>query len=438
MSKFALLFLMTYAGGLIAIFAVDAVWGFYLYELVYFLNPQNRWWSGSIPSLSYSFLVSFLLIAAYAINIKNYKEIKIFDVPITKWMLLLLAIYWLGNISAVAPRWHMKVSIELTKLMVMMFLGYKMINDAKKLDGALWAYLAGACYIGMEARRVGRNYQGRVEGIGTVSTDDANGIAVMLAPTVAIVMYFLWRGNKWEKFAAVATGAFIFNGLVLINSRGAFLAAVAAGGYFIFRMFTSSFQRKGQKKAAILIVLASLSGALYLTDDTFWERMQTLQQVKEDKNKSGASRVAMWVATFDLVEDYPFGVGAAGFQVLSKYYVPEEMFFGDKNFKAVHSMWFQALSEIGWPGFFVFMMMLYSCYRLSSKTRRHLVQNDNADGYFKVVALEAAFLSFLTGGTFIDQCRAEVLYWLMLFLVCAANIYMITPSKVQRLHEKNA
>ena len=118
-----------------------------------------------------------------------------------------------------------------------------MIDSAKKLEYSLWAYIIGAAYIGVEARRVGRNGYGRVEGIGTVTTDDANGIAAMLAPTIALLMYYVWRSTSNPKKLMIALlGAYIVNGIVLINSRGSFLGVVACGGYFIMSMLTSKFQ----------------------------------------------------------------------------------------------------------------------------------------------------------------------------------------------------
>ena len=57
MSKFALLFVLVYLSGIISAVVTGPVWGFYLYELVYFLNPGNRWWGNDLPRFSYSFVV---------------------------------------------------------------------------------------------------------------------------------------------------------------------------------------------------------------------------------------------------------------------------------------------------------------------------------------------------------------------------------------------
>ncbi len=355
------------------------------------------------------------------------------DPPQTKWLILILLMFWACLLVAVDPVYHKIATFEVLKLLIMLCIGYKMVDTPKKLDYSLWSYLIGAAYIGLEARRVGRDAYGRVEGIGTVTTDDANGVAAMLAPTVAILMFYAWRGSMYTRLFVLILGVYTVNGIVLINSRGSFLGVVVSGGYFIWSMLTSKFQQANQKSAAIFIIVGSLSGGLYLTDDSFWERMNTLQDVSEEGGgASGSSRTKMWLSTFDIMEDYPFGVGAAGFQKVSPEYVPQEMFFGGQKQKAVHSMWFQSLAELGWPGPLLLWTLLFSCFRLTRKTKAHLLSVNNAHNYFQVVALESALMGFVVAGTFIDEFRSEVFYWLILFTACAGNIFLFKPLREQK------
>jgi O-antigen ligase len=375
------------------------------------------------------------------VHFKKQEVNKFSNVPQTKWLALILVMFWLCSFTAVNPSYHQQASIEVTKLFIILMIGYKLIDTPVKLQHALWAYIIGAAYIGMEAKRVGRNGYGRVEGIGTVTTDDANGIAAMLAPTVAILMFYVWRSTSYKKKIIFALlGAYIVNGIILINSRGSFLGVVAGGGYFIMSMLTAKFQEDNQKKTALMIIVVSLAGGLYLTDDSFWDRMNTLQDVtEEDGGRSGSNRTKMWVSTFDIMEDYPLGVGAAGFQEVSPLYVPEEMFFGQnenkQKQKAVHSMWFQSLAELGWPGPVLLILLITSCFRLTSRTKAHLIKQNDPHHYFQVVALEAALLSFIVAGTFIDEFRSELFYWLILFTACAGNIYLVKSEQAQQVNK---
>ena len=53
MSKFALLFLTVLLAGIVATFFYSATASFLLYQIVYMVNPDSRWWSGQIPGVSY-------------------------------------------------------------------------------------------------------------------------------------------------------------------------------------------------------------------------------------------------------------------------------------------------------------------------------------------------------------------------------------------------
>ncbi len=74
----------------------------------------------------------------------------------------------------------------------------------------------------------------------------------------------------------------------------------------------------------------------------------------------------MWLATFDVIEDHPGGVGAYGFQALSPLYVEAYLFDQGQTQKAIHSAWFQSLSELGWPGPILVVCLVISCFRVRS------------------------------------------------------------------------
>lgn len=417
-----ILFLAIYAVGILMSLTVKGAWGFYLYQIVYFLYPQSRWWGASVPSIPYSFITVAVMAFAVVVRYQYYKESRVLEAPPSRWILALLCLYAVTQLYAVVPEQHEAALIDLAKMFVVLALAYKLIDTPARLQMALWTYVVGAWYIGFEAYNVGRNSFGRVEGIGPVDSPDANGVAAALAPAVPILMYFAWRGSLSGKIAAAFLGVWIVNGLVLINSRGAFLGVLAGSGYLISVMLLSPYQRANQRLFAVLIVVIACAGAIYLADDSFVERMSTLREV-EDESKSGSHRYRMWLTTFDLVDDYPAGVGAMGYQTLSPIYVDPDLFFNNQTTKAVHSSWFQALAELGWLGLLLFIGLIVSCFRAIRRTQRSLRDPDDPSSYFLAVAIESGLIAYLVAGTFIDQFRAQILYWMILFVCCAWKIY---------------
>lgn len=424
MSKFALLFLFIFIVGIGATFMVSGASSFILYQLIYFLNPDNRWWSAAIPGISYSFVASILMLGALAMKYRECSnQAPWAEIPAFKWMIALLASYYLAYLFALNASTHDRFTFEFTKLVLIVLVAYKLVNTQRALDISLWAYILGATYIGYVATITGRNSAGRVEGIGTVDANDANDLAAALVPTAAILMYYAWMGNKKVKVLCAFCGVFIVNGLVLINSRGAFLGVVAGAGLYLLYMIFSRYRRKGQRGMAVLIVALGISGGLYVTDDLFWERMSTLKDV-EDQQTSGSSRVNFWLATFDMMEDYPFGMGIDGYNVASPFYLSQEH-LGEGRYKSVHSMWFQGLSEVGWHGIFIFFALLVSLVRLSRKAKQWVLERDENIAYFKLLALECGLLSYLVAGSFINRFRAEILYWMILLIAIAINVYFL-------------
>lgn len=430
MSKSALLFLLIFFGGLIAAVFFLPVASFLVYQLVYFINPDDSWWSASIPGLRYSFTVVVIMILTLAVNYRNYTERAAWgDQPILKWLLAILIMYMIMLNFAIVPALHKRFLIDFVKLIVIIFVAYKLVNTERALDACLWAYILGATYIGIVVYQTGRNSGDRVEGLGMVDTGgDSNMVAAALAPSLVILIYMAWLGNKKIKALTFFCGALIANGVVLINSRGAFLGVVLGAAFFLFYMLFSKYRRKGQRGTAIFVILAGLSGGLYVADDTFWERMQTLTLAQEDAGASGSRRTDYWRATFDVMEDYPMGVGIGGFQVVSKQYLPSSNFVNRDIGRAVHSTWFQLLGELGWPGPILFIGLLITITRLSGKTKRSLIAEGRYEAYFKMLALEGALLAYLICATFIDRSRAEILYWLILFIAIGVNVYYLQSA----------
>ncbi len=426
MSKFALLFLTVLFAGIVATFFYSATASFMLYQIVYMLNPDIRWWSAQIPGLSYSFVTVILMMMALAMNYRTLSPLSPWSrQPMTKWIVLFLGMYYVVFLFAVNLPAHKQFTFDFTKLVIIIAIAYKLIHSERALNAVLWTYIIGATYVGYVAWGAGRGSTGRVEGIGMVDTGgDANHTAAALVPAAVLLIYYAWMGNKKTKLLCFGCGAFIVNALVLINSRGAFVAVVAGGGLFLCYMLFSRFQKAGQRAMAIVIIVAGISGGLYVADETFWERMQTLQ-TDEQGERGGAGRMHFWWATFDMLKDYPMGVGIGGYQQLSRLYLDEGATSYAVENRAVHSSWFQLLGEVGWIGAGIFLCLLFSTWRLLRDTKRYLIEKGRNDAYFQIISIQCAMISFMVAATFIDRIRAEVFFWLFLFIAAAANIYYL-------------
>lgn len=438
MTKFVLLFFAIFLGGVWAALFYDSSIAFALYQIVYFIDPKDRWWGHQIPNISYSFLTSVLMISVLAIRYRKLSEKSPWGrQPVFKWIVAILVLYYLAFMWALVPDLHSKFTFIFLKLIVVIFVAYKLLGTEKALKYSMWAYLLGCTYIGYLATITGRNSGNRLEGIFLPDSNGANTVAATLVPAGAMLLYFLWTGNKKQKLLCLVCGGLIANGLVLFNSRGAFVGTVLSAGLYLFFMMFSRYRQKGQRGLAVIITLLVIGGGLYVTDAAFWHRMATMDNLHS--KKSGASRIVFWLTTFKMLKDHPLGLGIRGYNSISRFYLTKAQRGNDgrEKYRAVHSLWFQGLSEIGWQGLFCFLAMLYTLYRLSRRTKLSLLKKENYNAYFKILALECSLFGYLITGSFINQFRAEILYWMILLVAVGTNIYYLQPKAEEEVRLKH-
>ena len=54
----------------------------------------------------------------------------------------------------------------------------------------------------------------------------------------------------------------------------------------------------------------------------------------------------------------------------------------------------------------------------------HFKESGSSANYFKIAALEAALITYLVCGSFINRFRGELLYWLVMFISASVWIYL--------------
>jgi probable O-glycosylation ligase (exosortase A-associated) len=437
MFKLLLLFLIVLAYGLYAALAIGPTYGFYLYQLIYFMNPNDRYWVGPLSNISFSFISVVFMFGSFIIYNKKCQINKLSNIPEAKWIVAMAVYYILVTLVAIDPALHRTYLASYLKLLLIMYIAFRVIDTRQKLEYALLVYILGSAYIGYEAFSAGRNDVGRIGNIGTVDAPGENSIAASMIPAIPLLLYFIWLKPLKIKLILAVFAVFIINGMILINSRGAMIGAGAGTCYFFFYMIFSRF--KLPKQRLMVIVLSSLMviTVIRFADDLFLDRMDSIESEAEvDENADGEGRMNFWLKTFDMLEDHPLGMGIWGYQLVSPQYLSTTQLNAAKSeglsLRAVHSMWFQGLSELGWIGFSFFILLLISMYRRMKLTIKDALNKKDLEVYYLIIALQASMLCFMGAGSFIDAFRLEVFYWLILFIICACNLSLNnSPSDIK-------
>ena len=176
---------------------------------------------------------------------------------------------------------------------------------------------------------------------------------------------------------------------------------------------------------------------LYLADELFFERIKTMKNTEiVAEEQTGSTRFLFWMYAWEMAKDYPFGNGVRGFDYYAPDYIPEFVDTGFSRNRSVHSTWFEALTEIGYLGLLLLVLLIYSSFKSTRKCITNLKEKGAFENYFKILTLEAALLSYIISMTFMNRFRAEILYWLILYTACAYNIYVIKPSEVDKIEKE--
>jgi hypothetical protein len=400
-----------------------------MYVLQYWFYPTSRWWIHSLPNLRWSFTIAICILTGFIIRLDKFKQNRLFDAPQTKWLVINLVMILLISNWAMWPSMHSRFRESHVKLLLFMAIAYKSIDTAAKFEGLMWAHMAGAYYVGYETRRRGRDMFGRVEKTGPADAGgDGNKAAASMVTSLPIFAFFFVRSylqkrKLWEKLILFVFFGYVMDGIVMINSRGSFLAILFSSAYFFWKAFFDRQTTFGQKIKLVGVVFVALLAFAALADDAFWDRMGTISEEKKAEGGGGGRKV-FWQAAVEMVKDYPYGVGGWGFQILSSRYVPSEFMEGAER-KAVHSLYFQTLVERGYFGFLVLVGLILANFRFIGKTKKYVAAKGDKESYFLGIALESSFVAFLVAAVFLNKLNSEIFYWMPLFGAMYGNIYMV-------------
>ena len=380
-----------------------------------------------IPTFGYSFFFSAVILVSVLFP-KNRTPTPVFQLAPLKWFFAIICYFACVQIWALLPSAHSYALENLLKVSVVMFAAFKLCKTQRDLDKYLLAFTAGCAYIGFYVMETGRNAMGRVEGVGTVDSPNVNDMAAILAVGAIFCLHYFWHAkNNKQRLLILIAGGLIINALVLMNSRGSFLAVLTGSSCYMLGVMAPKVSMKYKKAKVFGLVLFGLIGLSMVIDQQAINRFLSLKSTTTltEERETGSTRVFFWLAAADMTKDYPMGAGTYSFILLSPQYIPQSVATGRSRNRAVHSIWFQALTEVGYLGTFFFIMMLFSAYQLTRKIKKQALVDQNTSMYFISNALQSACIGYLTAATFLDRFRAVALYMLLIFICCAYNVYVI-------------
>jgi putative inorganic carbon (hco3(-)) transporter len=243
---------------------------------------------------------------------------------------------------------------------------------------------------------------------------DNNLVAVGMAMLLPVVAALGLTSTGWRRrlFQFMSIG--VFYRAVSTYSRGGFLAVGAVSAIY--------FWRSPHKLRTVLAFALATAIVVPVLPQQFWDRMATITAPAEQRDESQEGRLHFWRVAVAMANDRPFvGVGHSGYpRVYNQYDWSDGLFLTNR---AVHSAWFGVLAELGYPGFLLFVAIVFSSVRGCRRVRQWAKQGEvSAPLGAYAVALESAMVAFIVGGSFVSFHYCEMLWHFFALTIALENV----------------
>lgn len=372
-----------------------------------------------IASVRAPILASLAVVVLYVISQDRRRALVTASHPITRFVLLILGLALLSVPTSVYQGLSLHFIVNDFSKNVLLFVilaaSMRTFHDVRRMTAVL--VIGGALYAQFVYFNVAVGANGRLGGIVYY---DANDIGMFLTCTMPLALFFLIRGRNVlvKACAALALGLFV---LVIIKSgsRGAFLALVAVGVYFLF--FLSSVP----VRLRVMAVASSVAMLMIVGGEQYWGMMSTMLNPKDDYNWSGNSdsgRMDVWKRGIGYMIDRPVtGVGVSAFGVAEgtiSDIAGRQAYGVGVKWSAAHNSFVQIGAELGVGGLLLFILMLRAGYTTAragpaQPGRSKTISDEEVLGQ----ALGGAIVGYVVGGFFLSQAYSAYLMVLCALIV---------------------
>ena len=366
------------------------------------MNPHRLVWS-----FAYGFNFAAIIAIVTLVSVMLTKDKKVPPVN-GLTVILFLFVGWTGITTLFA--WYPQESFEiwttLMKTQLMAFLIPVLFHRKEHVRWLIWVIVLSVAYYGIKGGvfTLVVGGENRVWGPTGTYIEDNNALATAVVMIIPLLRY-LQITYEDKRVRVALTGAMVLCGLSVLGSqsRGAFVAV----SMMVFFLIWKSRQRLQLIVALVLLIPAALA----FMPEKWFHRMDTIANYEQDTSGSASMRLNSWGTMFNIAKDRVTG---GGFEVATRqvydYYAPDKTF----NPQVAHSIYFQAMGEHGFIGFFLYVLLCYTFWRhagaLAQVTRGY---PSLAWAHNFGLMMQVSLVGFLTGGAFLSLILFDVPYYLI-------------------------
>ncbi len=392
--------------------------GVVCYIILYHVFPQTTWWGMRLNflGLRYSFIIGVCLIIGMFLNANKLRFGKSALHPVELSLIFVLITMILSGYMGLGWTHHSWVLLDkMAKVFLFTFMLSHVATDRRNLWIVVLTLVMMAWYLGHEAHIAPRGSfaKGRLNGIGGPDFRESSSLAIHLVALLPFIAVAFLQRPLWIKICAFLAGGYAVNAILLCRARSAFLAAMVAGVMAVW------YGPRRYRRWIIFVLILGTIGGITLSDDWFWKRMVTIFTSAEERDESAQSRLIIWSASWEMIQEHPFGVGIGRFQDHIQRYNPDLIL----TRRDAHNSFILCLAETGWLGLAAFLAsLLVSWLTLIHVQRTAMRRLSEPDFYLMLVfATRLALITYLVSGVFVSRYYAEGFWWFVILPVCLAR-----------------
>ena len=379
-----------------------------LWAWISIMNPHTLTF-GFARGLPWAQIAAAVTLLAFAFNGRRRHALPwsagtAFVLALMVWVTITSA-FSINTPADVWDRW-----VFFMKILVMLLVSLTLIRGREQIELLVWVLVVSVGIFGVKGGiwTLLTGGGGRVWGPPGGMMADNNSIAIGLI-IVLPWMYYLWTVNKyrWVKHGLVFSMVFSVFAVLGTQSRGALVALLVMG-------LILGLKSKHAVRTTLGIAVLALVGIAFMPD-TWTNRMNTIGGY--DADSSALSRLWTWQTLWNLALDRPWvggGFRSDSIQVFSVYSPLEGRSAFALPVYVAHSIYFQALGEHGFPGFFLYLAIGFWTWFTAGKLGRQANGQPEYEEWVPILMRmsQVSLAGFAVGGAFLSLMVFDLSFYI--------------------------
>lgn len=398
--------------GLLPFILTRPHWGVYLSAWLGYMNAHR---------LCYGFMFNFPVVMVVAVTTmlgllsSDDKKQMVWSREI---IVLILFLAWMGITTTQAIYFDLAVQqyTKVIKIQILTLMTVMILTSPQRVHVFVWVLVLSLGFYGIKGGIFTVLHGGvyRVQGPQGTFIGGNNELALALTMTIPLIRYLhLQEKRRWLKLGLAVSMVLTALAAIGSQSRGALVALAVTGVAF--------WVKSRNKLSTAILILIAVGAIAAIMPQEWYERMNTIQEYEEDGSALG--RINAWWTAFHVATDRMTGGGFEMFRrPVFHMYAPEPNQVHD-----AHSIYFEVLGEHGFPGLFLFLLLLSLTWLKCGAIIRQSRRSDDLKWAGDLAAMiQVSIIAYMAAGAFLGLAYFDYIYHLV--AITAVTGFLIKES----------